>query len=88
MPADDPIILDPPRKAPAISVKPSGFDSLKNTLKKYSTYAWGLVAAAPDLYNNVSSLGHVPGSFQKGLWGLAALGFVVTWIRQKRHDAT
>ena len=86
MPSDDPIILDPPKKPAAISIKPRRLDTLRNALKRYSTWAWAAVASLPVVYTQLLALGPVPEQFQKTLWAVAAVGLVASNVVQKRKQ--
>ncbi|XQA72081.1 hypothetical protein ACM9XA_11320 [Xanthomonas sacchari] len=91
MSSPTPIITPPPKKDPQpqpttkaqVSLKPQGVESWRVMLKKYTTYAWGLVASLPQLYTGILGLGEIPEKFKVVLWGSAAFGLAAGWIKQR-----
>lgn len=93
MPSDDPIILDPPRKAPAvITVKPQGIAHIRDVVKSYSTWVLAVVLAGPDLYQGATSLGmladeSMPPAVKWSVRALGGIGLLVKFISQRKPTA-
>lgn len=67
------------------SIKPQGVESVKTILKKYSTWAWGLLAGLPYLYSSILALGPVPERFKDAVWVMAVLGLLLSSIKQRKQ---
>lgn len=92
MPSDDPIILDPPKKPAAISLKPQGIAKVRDVVKSYSTWVLAVVLAGPDLYQGATSLGMLaddamPPVVKWSVRALGGIGLLVKFISQRKPTA-
>ncbi|WP_313217530.1 hypothetical protein [Stenotrophomonas sp.] len=89
MSSPTPIITKPPKMAKA-SLLPQGIAPIKDTLKHWTTWLWGVLLASPDgLYAGAAALGMLadeamPGTITTFIRVFAGVGLIAKFISQRK----
>ncbi|MEW4985171.1 hypothetical protein [Stenotrophomonas geniculata] len=92
MSSPTPIITKPP-KANRASFLPQGVMPIRDTLKHWTTWLWGILLASPDgLYAGAAALGMLadeamPTAITTFIRVFAGVGLIAKFISQKRPGA-
>lgn len=92
MSSPTPIITKPPKAAKA-SLLPQGIVPLKETLKHWTTWLWGILLASPDgLYAGAAALGMLadeamPSAITTFIRVFAGVGLIAKVISQRKPQA-
>ncbi len=92
MSSPTPIITKPPKMAKA-SLLPQGIAPIKDTLKHWTTWLWGVLLASPDgLYAGAAALGMLadeamPGAITTFIRVFAGFGLIAKFISQRKPGA-
>ncbi|MHC1670454.1 hypothetical protein ACODUO_14935 [Stenotrophomonas maltophilia] len=90
MSSPTPIITKPPTKAAKASFLPQGIVPLKETLKHWTTWLWGVLLASPDgLYAGAAALGMLadeamPSAITTFIRVFAGIGLIAKLISQRK----
>jgi hypothetical protein len=89
MSSPTPIITKPPKVAKS-SLLPQGIAPIKDTLKHWTTWLWGVLLASPDgLYAGAAALGMLadeamPGAITTFIRVFAGVGLIAKFISQRK----
>jgi hypothetical protein len=89
MSSPTPIITKPPKAAKS-SLLPQGIAPIKDTLKHWTTWLWGVLLASPDgLYAGAAALGMLadeamPGAITTFIRVFAGVGLIAKFISQRK----
>lgn len=92
MSSPTPIITKPPKAAKS-SLLPQGIAPIKDTLKHWTTWLWGVLLASPDgLYAGAAALGMLadeamPGAITTFIRVFAGVGLIAKFISQRKPHA-
>lgn len=92
MSSPTPIITKPPKAAKS-SLLPQGIAPIKDTLKHWTTWLWGVLLASPDgLYAGAAALGMLadeamPGAITSFIRVFAGVGLIAKFISQRKPGA-
>jgi len=90
MSSPTPIITPPPTRPRKVSLLPQGITPVKETLKHWTTWLWGVLLASPDgLYAAAAALGMLadeamPGAITTFIRVFAGVGLVAKFISQRK----
>ncbi|MDC7800304.1 hypothetical protein PQS91_10635 [Stenotrophomonas geniculata] len=93
MSSPTPIITKPPKQAARSSILPQGLMPIRDTLKHWTTWLWGILLASPDgLYAGAAALGMLadeamPSAITTFIRVFAGVGLIAKFISQKRPGA-
>lgn len=91
MSSPTPIITKPPKMAKA-SLLPQGIAPIKDTLKHWTTWLWGVLLASPDgLYAGAAALGMLadeamPGAITTFIRVFAGVGLIAKFVSQRKTN--
>jgi hypothetical protein len=91
MSSPTPIITKPPKAAKS-SLLPQGIAPIKDTLKHWTTWLWGVLLASPDgLYAGAAALGMLadeamPGAITTFIRVFAGVGLIAKFISQRKPN--
>lgn len=83
-------IITPPKRPARASLLPQGIVPVKETLKHWTTWLWGILLASPDgLYAGAAALGMLadeamPSAITTFIRIFAGVGFVAKFISQRK----
>lgn len=92
MSSPTPIITKPPKAAKS-SLLPQGIAPIKDTLKHWTTWLWGVLLASPDgLYAGAAALGMLadeamPSAITNFIRVFAGVGLIAKFISQRKPQS-
>ena len=90
MSSPTPIITPPPTRPKKVSILPQGIAPVKETLKHWTTWLWGVLLTSPDgLYAGAAALGMLadeamPSAITTFIRVFAGVGLIAKFVSQRK----